>query len=81
MTLPIASMIEPCVSPVITAVAGALPWPVRPQSVSSSTTTSAISLTVRMAVLNGVFSGTRSMPKRMDWIFMALRPYWMDLIA
>ena len=28
--------------------------------------------TVRSAVLNGVFSGTRSMPKRMSVIFMRL---------
>ena len=31
---------------------------------------SSIVSTVRSAVLNGVFSGTRSMPKRMSVIFM-----------
>ncbi len=65
----IASMIEPWVSPVITAVAGASPWPVWPVSVRTSTTMSSTVSTVRSAVLNGVFSGTRSMPSSMSVIF------------
>src|SRR5579859_4395699 len=67
-----ASMIEPWVSPVITAVAGASPWPTWPVSVCTSTTMSSTWLTVRSAVLNGVFSGTRSMPNWISVIFMRL---------
>lgn len=65
-----ASMIEPCVSPVITAVAAASPWPMWPLSVRISTITSSTVSTVRSAVLNGVFSGTRSMPSSMWVIFI-----------
>src|SRR5690606_5153815 len=42
----------------------------RPSSVWIITTMSSTVSTVRSAVLNGVFSGTRSMPSRMSVIFM-----------
>src|SRR6185436_18833083 len=42
-----------------------------PESVCTVTMMSSIVSTVRSAVLKGVFSGTRSMPKRISVIFMS----------
>ena len=70
MNLRMASTIEPSVSPVISAVAGASPYPMFPVSVSMMTTMSSTVSTVRSAVLKGIFNGTRSMPKRTAVIFM-----------
>src|SRR5690606_9753625 len=44
----------------------------RPSSVWIMTTMSSTVSTVRSAVLNGVFSGTRSMPSRMSVIFIGV---------
>lgn len=70
MQCSIAAMMLPWVSPVMGAVAGAALYPIWPLSVCNSTTTSSIACTVRTAVLNGVFKGTRSMPSRKPVIFI-----------
>lgn len=70
MQCSIAATMLPWVSPVMGAVAGAAPYPMWPLSVCNSTTTSSIACTVRTAVLNGVFRGTRTMPSRKPVIFI-----------
>ena len=57
-----AVSMEPHVSPVITAVAGASPYPAWPSSAVIRTTISRISVTVRRAVRKGVTSGIRISP-------------------
>ena len=57
-----AHSMEPSVSPVITAVGGASPYPVSPVSAITRTTTSSTASTVRRAVLKGWRRGREMRP-------------------
>lgn len=61
---------EPLVSPVITPVEGASPYPTQPVFVWISTITSFTCVTVLSAVLNGVLRGTDKSPVLICVIFI-----------
>ena len=67
-----AQRMLPLVSPVITAVGGASPYPAAPVSVVIRTTISSTFSTVRSAVLKGFASGTNISPTSISVIFILL---------